>query len=320
MTFVAGSNGFSAAGFGIKGSHSGWGGGFAGPTGPEGKGGESVFQPTPDNPWGVFITGLGEFTNVDGNSNAPGYDLSTGGLTFGVDYRIGSHLAIGLTGGYAHTDAEVADNGRIDVDGGKVGLYATAFSGGFYVDAAVNGGFGDYDTRRTGLLGEARGSTDGGDVTALLSTGYDWRKGSLIIGPIAHFQYTYVNISEFTESGSLAPLTFNDQSAEAISTAIGFKTSYEWKIGNVLLKPELRASWQHEFGDTDYSLVSHFASGAGSSFTVHGPAIGRDSLLIGAGAALQWNDRIAAYAYYDGELGRTSYTSHNISAGIRVNF
>jgi hypothetical protein len=56
-----GSSGFSAAGFGIKGSHSGWGGGFAGPTGPEGKGGESVFQPTPDNPWGVFITGLGEF-------------------------------------------------------------------------------------------------------------------------------------------------------------------------------------------------------------------------------------------------------------------
>jgi len=36
-----------------------------------------------------------------------------------------------------------------------------------------------------------------------------------------------------------------------------------------------------------------FASGAGNSFTVNGPKIGRDSLLIGAGAAVQLSDRIS---------------------------
>jgi outer membrane autotransporter protein len=86
------------------------------------------------------------------------------------------------------------------------------------------------------------------------------------------------------------------------------------------VKPEFRAAWQHEFGDRDYSLVSRFASGAGSSFTVNGPAIGRDSLLVGAGVAVLLNDRISTYAYYDGELGRTNYVSHNVSAGVRVTF
>jgi outer membrane autotransporter protein len=266
------------------------------------------------------VTGLGEFTNVGDTSNARGYDLSTGGLTVGVDYRVCPQFAIGLTGGYAHTNAGLADNGNLEVDGGKIGLYATAFGGGFYVDTAVIAGFNSYDTRRTALLGEAHGSTNGGDLTALLAGGYDWKAGGLSIGPIASFQYTYVGFDSFTESGSLAPLNFNDQNADSIRTSVGLKTSYDWKVGSVLVKPEIRAAWQHEFGDTEYSIVSRFANGAGNSFTVNGPAIGRDSLLVGAGVAVLWNDRISTYAYYDGELARTNYISNNVSAGIRVTF
>jgi len=91
-------------------------------------------------------------------------------------------------------------------------------------------------------------------------------------------------------------------------------------VGHVVVKPELRAAWQHEFGDTDYSVVSRFASGAGNTFTVNGPAIGRDSLLIGAGAAVLLNDRVSVYAYYDGELARTNYSSNSVSAGLRFTF
>jgi outer membrane autotransporter protein len=316
----AGSRGFSASGFAINGSTPNFSGGLSGPTGPEGKSGPSVLQPTPENRWGVFVTGLGEFTNVDSTSNAPGFDLTTGGLTLGVDYRVSSNFAIGLTGGYAHTNAELVDNGDLDVNGGKVGLYATAFGGGFYADAATIGGFDGYDTDRAALLGNAHGSTDGAEFTALVACGYDWKTGGLSIGPIANFQYTYVDFDGFTENGSLAPLKFNSQNADSIRTSVGLKTSYDWKVGSVLVRPEIRAAWQHEFGDTEYSIVSSFANGAGSSFTVNGPAIGRDSLLIGAGAAVLLNDRVSVYAYYDGELARTNYSSNNVSAGVRVTF
>ena len=98
------------------------------------------------------------------------------------------------------------------------------------------------------------------------------------------------------------------------------KASYDWKVGPIHLIPEFRAAWQHEFGDTDYSLVSSFANGAGNSFTVNGPEIGRDSMLLGAGFAIHWNDRISTYAYYDGELFRTNYLSNNVSAGFRIAF
>jgi autotransporter-associated beta strand protein len=315
----AGSNGFSG-GIAINGSAPSFWEGFAGVSGPEGKSGPAVFAPVPQNRWGVFATGLGEFTNVDSTFNASGFDLATGGFTMGVDYRIGSNFAVGLTGGYAYTSADLVNESNIGVNGGKLGVYATAFSSGFYLDTAVIGGLSGYDTRRTALEGTARGETLGGDLNVAVAGGYDWKKGGLTIGPTASFQYTLVGFDGFSESGSLAPLAFPSQHAESFRTAFGARASYDWKIGPAHIIPELRLAWQHEFGDTDYSLVSSFASGAGNSFTVSGPAIGRDSMLIGAGFAIHWNDRISTYAYYDGELFRTNYLSNNISAGFRLTF
>ena len=316
----AGSNGFSSAGFSLNGSAPNVIGGLAGVTGPEGKSGPSVMAPTPENRWGVWVTGIGEFTNVDSTDNAAGYDLQTGGLTLGVDYRISSNFAVGLTAGYAHTGADLANGGNLEVNGGKLGLYATAFTGGFYADAAVTGGFSGYDSHRTALLGSANGSTNGGDLNVLVAAGYDWKMGGLSVGPTANFQYTYVGFSGFTESGSLAPLKFDNQNADSERTAFGMKASYDWKVGHVIIRPEISVAWQHEYGDQAYSIVSSFASGAGNSFTVNSPQIGRDSLLIGAGAAVLLSERISIYAYYDGELVRTNYQSNNVSAGVRMTF
>ena len=315
-----GSKGFSAEDLRINSGVHEFSMGLAGPTGPEGKSGPSVMQPTPDNRWGVFVTGLGEFTDVDSTNVARGYYLSTGGLTFGADYRVSPNFAIGLIGGYAHTNADLGDNDNLDVDGGTVGVYATGWSGGFYVDTAVTGGFNSYDTHRAELLRTVSGNTDGRNFNALVAAGYDWKSGGLTIGPVASFQYTYVEFDEFTEHGSLVPLNFPDQNTDSSRTALGARASYDWHVGHVLIRPEIRASWQHEFGDTDYSIVSRFASGAGNSFTVNGPAIGRDSLLIGAGAAVLLNDRVSVYAYYDGELARTNYSSNSVSAGLRFTF
>lgn len=316
----AGSNGFSSAGFTLNGSPPVFADSLAGPTGAEGKSGPSALAPIPENRWGVFATGVGEFTRVDSTFNAAGFNLQTGGVTLGVDYRICSNFAVGLTAGYAHINGDLSGNGSIDVNSGKLGAYATVFGNGFYLDTSATGALDGYDTHRAALLGTANGSTDGSDVTVLVAGGYDWTKGSLSIGPTANFQYTHVGFDGFTESGSLAPLKFNDQSVDSIRTALGAKASYDWKIGHVLVRPELSVAWQHEYGDSTYSIVSRFANGAGNSFTVSGPEIGRDSLLVGAGVAVLLSDRISTYIYYDGELARTNYQSNSVSGGVRITF
>jgi uncharacterized protein with beta-barrel porin domain len=53
---------------------------------------------------------------------------------------------------------------------------------------------------------------------------------------------------------------------------------------------------------------------------VEGPQIGRDSILVGAGASVILSDRVSTYLYYDGEFARTNYLSNNVSGGVRLSF
>ena len=321
----AGAAGFSASGYAMSGGSPSYGGETSGRTsygarGPEGKGGKELRTPE-ENRWGLFVTGVGEFTNVGDTRNASGFDLRTGGFTLGVDYKVTPNFVIGLDAGYARTSADLTGNGRITVDGAKVGIYATYFTGtGFYVDAAANGGYNNYETRRSALRGTARGDTRGGEFNGLLATGYDWKTNGFSIGPIASVQYTNVSFDSFRERGSLAPLRVAKQNEASLRTAVGLKASYDWRIGGVIVRPEARAAWQHEFDTSSYALDSRLANGTGNNFTVRGPDIGDDSLLLGGGVAVLWNERTATYVYYDGEVARTNYNSHNISGGVRVAF
>jgi outer membrane autotransporter protein len=320
-----GANGFSSAGMAMQGSGPGYSGplkfrtGVAGPTGSEGKQSKTIYDPAPDNRWGVFLTGVGEWVDVGGNGNARGYDIRTGGFTFGVDYKVTPNFAFGVSAGYAGTGADLTNGGRVLINGGKLGLYATYFTGGFYMDAAATGGYNSYDTKRRSIQGTARGDTEGGEFNALIGGGYDIKAGNWSFGPTANVQYTYVGIDDYREHGSLAPLQIQRQNAESLRTAVGFRTSYNITLRNgLIIRPEVRAAWQHEFGDRNFEIASRFASGAGSTFNVNGPETGRDSLLLGAGVALQFNEYLSIYLYYDGQVARTDYESHNVSGGVRI--
>jgi len=323
----AGSSGFSAAGLAMQGTGPGYSGtfgintGVAGPNGNDGKESKEMKTVAPEEKrWGIFLSGTGEWLSVSDDRNARGYDLSSGGFTVGVDYKVCPNFAVGLSAGYVGISSDLNDGGRVSVNGGKLGLYATTFAGGWYADVAVDGGYSSYDMHRAGFEGTARGSTDGGDLNVLFGTGYDFKKGAFTFGPTATFNYTYVGVGGFDERGSLAPLRFGSQGQDSLRSAFGFKASYDCKVGGLVIRPEIRAAWQHEYGDSAYQIDSSFANGAGGVFSVNGPKLGRDSALLGAGFAIQCSERCTTYFYYDGELGRTNYHSAAVTGGVRFAF
>jgi outer membrane autotransporter protein len=294
--------------------------GPGGPAGPDGKGGKEVAPPPAGNRWGSFVTGSGNFERVDDTSTSRGYNMGDGGVTFGIDYRFTDHLVVGLFGSYIDTGIDITNGGRIHVNTGKGGLYGTYFDGGFYVNSALEGGYSAFDNHRNTLGGTARSDTDGGDFTALFAPGYNWTKGAFTFGPTSRFQYSYQGVDGLTESGSLAPVTVGSQHTESIVSAFGMKASYDWKIGTITVRPELRLEWEHEYGDTVTGIDAQLAGGAGNAFRFTTPGVGRDDLHLGAGCSVVFNELISAYVYYDGQFFRTNYDDSVVTGGLRVSF
>ncbi len=59
----------------------------------------------------------------------------------------------------------------------------------------------------------------------------------------------------------------------------------------------------------------------GGTSTVNGLQLGRDSLLLGAGLAIQCAaEQPPDGFYYDGELGRKDYEMASVTGGIRFTF
>jgi outer membrane autotransporter protein len=281
---------------------------------------EPILQPGPENRWGVWVTGFGDFVTVDSDANAKGYDFTTGGVSLGIDYRIGDQFAIGAMGEYSHTWTSLQPSGHVDVDSGRGGLYATWFDHGFYVNGAIYGGYNTYDSHRAGFGGLASGSTEGAEWSTFISGGYDFHFGQLTAGPVASLQYTDVHIDGFSENGSLAPLAIRSGSAESLRTDAGFRLFYQWQIGKIVIEPSLKAAWEHEYKYSALPIAAGFADVSGPTVTFFGPSEGHDSAVISTGVAVRLTPTISTYINYDGQLGRANYDSNAVTGGVRISF
>ena len=288
---------------------------------PDGKtGGKDIFDPSPENRWSVFIAGSGQWIDLDTDFNAPGYEITTGGLTLGADYRLSETFAIGLLTGYARSTADLTGDAHIRVNSGKLGLYASWFDQGCHLTGLVSGGYNDYEIKRHGLGGKPHGDTDGGEFNALLSAGHDFKAGAVTVGPIVEGQFTHVGYDGFRERGSVAPLDIESNDSDSLRTRVGARAAVHFRIGKIEVRPEARIAWEHEYLDQTRLTDSHFASGVGSTFRVEGPDHGRDSVLVNASITLLSGERASVFIAYDGLLGRDSYTSHSVSGGFQWSF
>jgi len=283
----------------------------------------------PDNRWGTFAMGSGQYVTVHNqDDNADGYRITNGSFLGGVDYRLLHNLAIGVYGGYVGSESDLVGRGRITTDGGTVGGYATFFSHGFYLQAAGGGGWNSYENRRDALLGQAAGSTNGSELNAMGAIGYDWtmnfnaanHPGALTVGPIASVQYTNVDIDGYSEHGSLIPLEIQGRSEDSLRSTIGGKAAICIQTDHgIMLRPEVRVAWLHEYSDRAYPIDARFI-GCPDIFTVHGPRTGEDAALVNAGVTVQFNPMVALFAHYDGIFGRDNYDSNAVSGGISLSF
>jgi T5SS/PEP-CTERM-associated repeat protein/autotransporter-associated beta strand protein len=276
-----------------------------------------------DKKRGFFVAGSGTLGDRDGDGTAEGYDFSTGGMVIGGDYRITENLAAGYYGGYQGSVVNFNSGGKSESDSAKFGVFAAWWhEKGSKVALNIGGGLHSYTTERAALGGTAQGKSDGTELNTQLLLGHDFKAGrnqQWQYGPEASLGYTRLWLDAFTESGSVAPLTIQEQTADSLVSTLSFKARYDWKIREWTLRPYARAGWQYEFMDRSQAITARFASGAGGLFSVQGAETERDSLVGGAGAQLLFSETISALLGYSVEAN-ADYEIHQVNGSINFRF
>lgn len=267
-----------------------------------------------DDRWGFFITGTGD--TISGYDN---YDGSSIGTNVGIDYWLTENLVVGLSVGYAHSESDLIHGSTFEADGGKAALYGMYQEGGFFTEGLVGGGYNSYDIKRAAFLGDAKGDTHGTQFDAYAGMGYDLAWRGWTITPMASLLYTRVGIDGYDEVGSLLPLIIDSQDASSLRSRVGPRVAYTSHWGGATVTPSFSAQWQHEYMDDQLPFDARFANDPADVFTVYGPKVGRDSLLMTAGLNVAWKN-YAAYLAYQADLGRENYESHSALIGMRVSW
>jgi uncharacterized protein with beta-barrel porin domain len=81
----------------------------------------------------------------------------------------------------------------------------------------------------------------------------------------------------------------------------------------MLIIPSLTIAWEHEYFYSNLPITASAPELGGATATFNGPNEGHDSLLINAGAGVQWTSRISTYIGYQGQLG---YNANGVTGGL----
>ena len=283
---------------------------------------KSAAGPVTD-PWNVYVRGSVILAQGFSQPSISHFDDNTESVEIGVDYTITPNFLIGVDAGYGHTDVTLDDNGSsATVDSYSPGLYASYADGGWYANAMGNYVHNAYTQARSisFLSQTANSAPEGNEGVADLDGGYDFHAGALTYGPLAGLQYTHLTVDGYSESGSVADLSVNDDQSDSLRSRLGGRLSYALSHCGMNFTPHLDASWQHEFMDQSRGITSSFNGTALGSFSVRTENPSRESALVDAGLDAEINQTVTLFTDYVVQAGQANYFGQSVQFGAKIKF
>lgn len=197
------------------------------------------------------------------------YDGAGPALTFGVDWSSGN-LVYGAFAGYGRQAQDFGHRGgsfdQTDLSlGGFVGWYG---DNGAWVNGQLSWNQLDFDIDREVVLGPAvrkhSGSTDGENLSAGISAGWEFGEGALRHGPVVSVLAQRIDIDGFAEDQPTlsTSLAYPDQSFDSMIGSVGWQASYTI---NDHVKPYARLTADREFEDAPEEAWAQLQSMPGTA-------------------------------------------------------
>ena len=232
------------------------------------------------------------WADVRGDSLRYGHGDSFDGigpaLTFGMD-RSSGNLVYGGFLGYGRQESDWGlRRGSFEQADATLGGYLGWRSGSLWANGQLSYSRVDVDTEREVQLGQATrthlGSTDGSNLSAGASAGWDFGDGAFVHGPVASVLAQRIELDGFAESepGLSTSLAYPDQDYDSLIGSIGWQ--FSWSPAE-RIHPYGRVTWDREFEDAPAQAFASAQSIPGSlPYAVPGHAFDEryGTLVLGA--------------------------------------
>ena len=276
----------------------------------------------PDIKWNIWASTFGASAKRTGNALASRYGYNIYGIAGGLDFRFSPNLLAGIGGGFSTTTVDLdllPDSGK--VKSYQATLYTSYLKDLWYLEGMLSYARKQFDTHRGlafgGLNRIADGDYNANEYAGYVEGGFRFNVLDTDIRPLITLQITHLSMEDYTETGAGAlNLAITPQDITFARGSLGVLLTKEYRIsGGIILKPQGRAHWIHEFSGDEHPVNAWFSESTAEAFTVKGNRPPRDSMALGLGLSAMVKKGLDLYIDYDASLSE-DLVSHAFSAGL----
>ncbi len=278
-----------------------------------------VSATTVTKPYSAFMLGDVSLSQKKGQV---GFDISTRGMTAGVDYRFSKEWVAGAALGYSRAITELNVGGEqkaSSVSGSVFAQWLPANSS--YVSIVANTGRGNYKLARiTTDQTIARAEPKGQSAAAQVEAGYMWSNGGYRLQPFVRGEYAKATIDPIVESGSAEALYIEKQRVRSNTLSAGLVGDFSVNTSMGVFIPSARLELYREnqrINDNFARLVN------GTPVLVALTSDPIDKSYGTFGLNLQWltgiyGTPISSFFGYEHTFGKTGFKVNRFTLGVKI--
>jgi hypothetical protein len=199
------------------------------------------------NDWEAWSEGSISFGKIGDSSLSSAQDLTSLGITVGVDTKMDDDKILGVALRVGSTDVDVGTFGsKVDTNALSLSLYGiNSLENSNFIKHVFGVSYLDSDIVRTyeGNTDTNKGDREGKQVFGSLNFGREYENVDLIITPTGRIDGSYTALNGYTESGSAAALSYNDQDISSLMASLGVLIDQDVDLENSIVRSRINLEY-----------------------------------------------------------------------------
>ena len=272
------------------------------------------------NDWEVWSEGSISFGKIGESSLSSAQDIDSLGITVGVDTKMDDDKILGVALRVGSTDVDVGTFGsKVDTNALSLSLYGiNSLENSNFLKHVFGVSYLDSDIARKydGNTDANKGEREGKQVFGSLNFGKEYENGDLIITPTGRIDGSYTALNGYTESGSAAALSYNDQDIKSLMASLGVLIDQDVDLENSTVRSRINLEYSKEFASSSKVVTSYVSNS--ESFEYQADNKNRDIYTAGLGLDFKHDQGLIISTDYERQQikGHGYINKFTLSAGF----